>query len=141
MSLNMSFTPQVSKYRRSISRAIRQVRLGPSVPFKGKLTVNIGGSVLSLDQILTTSLFYQERLPSHGDSDIVLSLNGSAFPMLSQGDHPVLGTPCWYLHPCETARAVDELQQNLGLMDGDDKERWLELWFMLVGNVVNLRGQ
>ncbi|KAF8231848.1 hypothetical protein L208DRAFT_1398182, partial [Tricholoma matsutake] len=24
-------------------------------------------------------------------------------PLLSQGDHPTLGTPCWYLHPCQSA--------------------------------------
>ena len=134
----MCYTPRVSKSQYSISHVIIQVRLSNTL-IKPELTTGAGGSALTLDELLSTTLFYRNGLPSHRGSDMVLALNGSTFPLLSQGDHPVLGTPCWYFHPCETAQAVDELQQASSLNDLDDKEHWLELWFLLVGNVVNLR--
>jgi len=63
-------------------------------------------------------------------------------PFLSQADHPTLGTPCWFLHPCQTEAIVAEVLKANGT-PGATEERmlnsWLETWFMVVGTVVDLR--
>lgn len=60
--------------------------------------------------------------------------------MLSQGDHPTLNTPSWYLHPCHTAEVVGEIMKEV---DGnvDRPLRWLEAWLMMLANVVDLRAE
>lgn len=58
--------------------------------------------------------------------------------MLSQGDHPTLGTPCWYLHPCHTAEAVEEIMKEVNC-EGDRLLRWMEAWFTMLGNVIDFR--
>jgi ubiquitin-like-conjugating enzyme ATG10 len=69
----------------------------------------------------------------------------SPFPLLSQGDHPSLGTPSWYLHPCGLPSAMDELSREAAaagldkLSDVERKVRELELWFLVVASVVDLR--
>ena len=63
----------------------------------------------------------------------------SPFAMLSQGDHPTLNTPCWYLHPCHTAEVVEEITQGMACDETSGPLRWLEAWFMVLGNVVDLR--
>jgi len=73
-----------------------------------------------------------------------LDPNASVFPLLSQGDHPVLQTTCWYFHPCETERAVKELLKErraelLGHGGGTmGAEQWLETWLVMLSTVVNL---
>lgn len=66
----------------------------------------------------------------------------SVFPLLSQGDHPVLQTMCWYLHPCETQQAIEELlaARKAELADGGTmgSEEWLEVWMLVLGSVLNL---
>lgn len=57
----------------------------------------------------------------------------SMFPLLSQGEHPTLGMPCWYLHPCETAVAVEEIVAEMG-----GGANVIEGWLLIVGNVVEL---
>ncbi len=57
--------------------------------------------------------------------------------MLSQGDHPILGIPCWYLHPCHTAEMVEEIMKEAEC--DDPEQRWLKAWFTVVGNVVDFR--
>jgi len=82
-----------------------------------------GGAPLTLDALLRTRLFHApSELPGSG-----------LFPLLSQGDHPVLGTPCWYLHPCETSTAMEEL------LRASEPRPWLEVWLMLIGTVLDLR--
>lgn len=61
----------------------------------------------------------------------------SAFAMLSQGDHPTLGIPCWYLHPCHTAEVVEEIMREVDHMESDRSLRWLEAWFMVLCNLVD----
>ena len=61
----------------------------------------------------------------------------SAFAMLSQGDHPTLGTPCWYLHPCHTAEVVEEIMREVEHGASERDVRWLEAWFMALGNLVD----
>lgn len=61
--------------------------------------------------------------------------NGN-FPLLSFGDHPTLGTPCWYLHPCETGPAVEEIVKAAEKDTGHLP--WLEAWFLILSSVVDL---
>ena len=88
---------------------------------------------------MKTPLFRYRALPqlSPEDSTFGVGLRDSAFSLLSQGDHPTLGTPCWYLHPCHTAEVVGEILAESEL-DGDKGVlRWLEAWFMVMGNMVD----
>ncbi|KAJ7507720.1 hypothetical protein B0H11DRAFT_1968331 [Mycena galericulata] len=93
------------------------------------------GSPLPLDDLVHTTLFHRFAFEGTQSTTFAVSLPGSAFPMLSQGDHPTLATPCWYFHPCHSAAAVDEIVAELG-------ERrlvgWLEKWIMVLGSVVNM---
>lgn len=65
----------------------------------------------------------------------------SPFPLLSQGEHPDLGIPCWYLHPCQTGAAVDELVVEANKGRGMDEvkfgDKWLEMWFVVVSAAIN----
>lgn len=104
-------------------------------------SVAIGGAPLPLGEIMETSLFKMGACDGFETSSCAVSLPTSTFPVLSHGDHPTLGTPCWYFHPCETTSVIDELMREV-LDDGWDEItrliRWLELWFMVVCSVVNL---
>jgi len=98
------------------------------------------GSPVPLESILQSTLFHKHVLPPtvHNSFSLTLatedSQDSTTFPLLSQGDHPVLGTPCWYIHPCETASAMSEL-----LKDSGQRAAWLELWLMLIGTIVDLQ--
>lgn len=67
--------------------------------------------------------------------------DNSVFPLLSQGDHPVLQIMCWYFHPCETQSAVQELlaarqaERKGSTLEGEEV---LEIWLMVLGSIVNL---
>jgi len=78
-------------------------------------------------------------------TSFALSFSEAAFPVLSQGDHPTLGSPQWYLHPCETQLAMTELLEAAaaeeGKGEGEEMTRWMEVWFLIVGNVVELNGR
>ena len=74
-------------------------------------------------------------------SSYALSIPTSTFPLLSHGDHPTLGFPCWYFHPCETTAAVDELVREIARDDWNEEVKtvqWLEMWFLVVCSVLNL---
>jgi ubiquitin-like-conjugating enzyme ATG10 len=106
--------------------------------------VSSDGSPLPLRDIIGTTLFHSHVLPRcantapHG-----ISMPGSNFPLLSQGDHPVLGTAAWYLHPCETSVAVTELLDAAvdGYERASDKSllHLMESWFLILCSVVDLR--
>lgn len=91
---------------------------------------------------METSLFHFHVFPQYVDTaSHGLSITDSNFPILSQGDHPVLGTPCWYLHPCETSAAVTELIKAAD--DGKEYEsdsllQHMMLWFLVLCSVVNI---
>ncbi|KAJ7068192.1 hypothetical protein C8F01DRAFT_1117245 [Mycena amicta] len=95
----------------------------------------LGGSPLSLDDLVNTTLFHRFALDETQRTTFGATLPGAAFPLLSQGDHPTLGTPCWFLHPCESAGAVDEIMREL---DTTDEVRWLKTWLLVVGTVVHV---
>ncbi|KAF7983852.1 hypothetical protein HWV62_18170 [Athelia sp. TMB] len=106
---------------------------------------DLHGSPLSLGDILKTSLFRYFALEDTSVTSFAVSRSSSSFPLLSQGDHPTLGTPCWYLHPCETPAAVRELMAEIEA--GVNPEEWteeqllriLDIWFMVLGSAVDIR--
>ena len=61
---------------------------------------------------------------------------------ISQMDHPVLGVPYYFVHPCNTAAAMSEWQQRR--QDGEEgmadftAEKYLTVWVGVVGGVVGL---
>ncbi|KAJ7904436.1 hypothetical protein B0H14DRAFT_2662861 [Mycena olivaceomarginata] len=91
------------------------------------------GSPLALDDLVRTTLFHRFAFEGTESTSFGVSLPGSAFPLLSQGDHPTLGTPCWYFHPCESAAAVEEI-----MAERTSESQWLEIWLMVCGQVVNM---
>ncbi len=82
---------------------------------------------------MRSALFRPQVLPSSDRNTFALTLPDSSFALLSQGDHPTLGTPSWYFHPCHTAEVVGEIVKSRQ----DDALRWLEAWFMVMGNIVD----
>ena len=102
---------------------------------------DIEGVQLTLDQLLQTGLFRFDPSAEFDKTTFGLSQPGSAFPLLSQGDHPVLGTRCWYFHPCESSAAVNELINEIISPEASDDDRlrcWMKMWFLVLGSVVNL---
>ncbi|OSX60452.1 hypothetical protein POSPLADRAFT_1182993 [Postia placenta MAD-698-R-SB12] len=99
------------------------------------------GAPLPLSEIVKLPLLRQHILAGTHSSGFALTAQESTFPLLSQGDHPVLGTPSWYLHPCHTAEAVTELLSESRTDGGSEEERlsrWIQTWFVILGQVVNL---
>ena len=89
-----------------------------------------------MQEILRAPLFWPQVLPEARVSAFALPLPDSAFSLLSQGDHPTLGIPCWYLHPCHTGEVVEEIMQELEYDEAERSVRWLETWFMVMANLV-----
>ena len=101
----------------------------------------VEGVQLTLNQLLQIGIFRFDPSAKFDKTTFGLSESGSAFPLLSQGDHPVLGTPCWYFHPCESSVAVDELVNEVIAPNASEEDRlrcWMEMWFLVLGSVVNL---
>lgn len=105
----------------------------------------VDGSPLALSDILRTSLFRHFALEDTALTPFAVSRAGSSFPLLSQGDHPSLGTPCWYLHPCETPAAVGELMAEVQAeaphedwTEARRLVRLLEVWFMVLSAAVDI---
>jgi len=117
-----------------------------------------GGSPVSLDRIYASAFFAKSRgmvgpAPEAGSTALFERASASpntiatpaptAFPVIAQGDHPVLGTPCWVFHPCETSAAIQEVLDEIigdNWTDSDaDFLKWLETWFMILSGVVDLR--
>ena len=102
---------------------------------------DIEGVQLTLDQLLQTGIFRFDPSAKLDKTTFGLSEPGSAFPLLSQGDHPVLDTRCWYFHPCESSGAVNELMNETISSDASEDDRlryWVKMWFLVLGSVVNL---
>ncbi|CCA67211.1 hypothetical protein PIIN_01044 [Serendipita indica DSM 11827] len=104
------------------------------------------GRVLSIEETVKTTIFRPGVVPeaavhtTHIDRPGEQAEDASVFPLLSQGDHPVLQTPCLYVHPCETQTAVKELVHARQSETGDTMghEQWLEMWFLVLGGVLDL---
>jgi len=106
------------------------------------LVCSSDGAPLSLSEIMKSALLRPHTLSGAELSSFGLADPGSSFPLLSQGDHPILGSPSWYLHPCHTAEVVQEIMAELQQDEWSDEYRllrWMEAWFMVLEQVVNLR--
>lgn len=63
------------------------------------------------------------------DNPEVIKMNA----LLSQGEHPLLGVPAWYLHPCKTGNVMETIVP---------KEEWfnyLKAWLALYGSFAGLK--
>ena len=103
-----------------------------------QLTVGADGAALALSEITSTPLFRSEVFP---DAQTTFGIQDAtaSFSLLSQGEHPTTGVPCWYLHPCHTEQVVGEIMHEVQTDDTSRDLRWLEAWFMVVGNVIDWR--
>jgi len=73
---------------------------------------------------------YSVLVPAHRLQDIEsIGVQGG----ISQGDHPILQRPFWFIHPCNTAEALKEWGEGLNL------ENYLMIWLGMVQDVVRLR--
>ncbi|KAF5393734.1 hypothetical protein D9757_000099 [Collybiopsis confluens] len=98
------------------------------------------GAPLSLDELLSSTLFRSSLVENTESTSYALTRQDATFPVLSQGEHPTTERPCWYLHPCETNAAVEEMLAE-GKEDDDDDELellWLRRWFVVLSSAVNL---
>lgn len=103
--------------------------------------LGVEGVQLTLDQLLQVGIFRFDPSAKFDKTTFGLSEPGSAFPLLSQGDHPVLGTLCWYFHPCESSAAVDELVNEVITSHPSEEHKlrcWMKMWVLVLGSVVNL---
>lgn len=53
---------------------------------------------------------------------------------ISVGNHPILGTTAFFVHPCSTSEAMEELGKDRQV----HAEEYLALWIGLVGGAVGL---
>ncbi|KAK4701059.1 ubiquitin-like-conjugating enzyme ATG10, partial [Phenoliferia sp. Uapishka_3] len=117
------------------------------------------GAPLSLASLLSSSIFHHRSSHSNPTTypfTTLLPPSSSSSsdepippPFLSQGDHPTLGTPAWFLHPCETEGIVREVLESLVVKERGIKveegekvgweREWIKTWLMIVGAVVDLR--
>lgn len=113
-----------------------------------KLKHAIGGSPISLAQIVRTTRFRRRTLLDMAVGVTAYSVQPSEsssaqFPLISQGDHPILGTPHWYFHPCETAAAVREILGHSLNTAWDPNRiecllRWLKSWLAVLTTAIDL---
>lgn len=110
--------------------------------------IAVGGSPATLAQIVSTDRFKRRTLLD-SSLDITNSVvqhketENAQFPLLSSGDHPILGTPHWYFHPCETSPAIKELLDQSPIADWDPNNtdslvRWLKAWFAVLSAAVDM---
>lgn len=111
------------------------------------------GAIVDLDSILASSFFHttsnseyplntlRATSPSpSGQTESESEFGGSEqahFPAISQGEHPQTGLPCFYVHPCETSSALEEVLVTQG--KGATPLQVIETWFMLISTIVDLR--
>ncbi|KAH0840017.1 hypothetical protein J3R83DRAFT_980 [Lanmaoa asiatica] len=99
------------------------------------------GSPLGLSEVMHTSLLRKHTFEGMEVTAFSVGDPASNFPLLSFGDHPSLGSQCWYLHPCETGPAVEEILaawSDARPQDSARHVRWLEAWFVMLSCVVDL---
>ncbi|KAJ3922813.1 hypothetical protein F5877DRAFT_32924 [Lentinula edodes] len=100
------------------------------------------GVPLSINELISSTLFRPGIFQDADITTFALTRRDTPFPLISQGDHPTTGRPCWFLHPCETTVAVEELLKEVeNNIDEEDMRllMWLKLWFTVLGGVVDLQ--
>lgn len=101
----------------------------------------LDGAPLLLDDILQTPLLRLDHSQQYERTTFAMTEPGAAFPLLSQGDHPVTGMPSWYFHPCETPKSVEELLNEMKQGDWAEDDmllHWMKAWFLVLGTAVHL---
>ncbi|KIK65347.1 hypothetical protein GYMLUDRAFT_159271 [Collybiopsis luxurians FD-317 M1] len=96
------------------------------------------GAPLSLNELLSTTLLRASMLENTESTSFAVTRQNAMFPLLSQGEHPTTGRPCWYLHPCETNDAVEEMLREVDESEGERSLAWLKMWIVVLGSAVNL---
>lgn len=99
------------------------------------------GAPLGLSDIMHTSLLRKHALDGTEATAFSIGNPASNFPLLSFGEHPCLGSQYWYLHPCETGPAVEEMLaawSDTRSQDSAREVRWLEAWFLVLSCAVDL---
>lgn len=139
-----SLSPQHSRFPHSTSLSTTLVRRFDAMRSSSFAQDHTDGSPLRLEEIMSTSLLRHHALPETQATAFALFQQDALFPLLSQGDHPTLGLPSWFIHPCGTACAMSELigeKTAEGMAEVGSTEWllvWLETWFMMLGNMVKL---
>ena len=99
------------------------------------------GSPIGLSGIMDTSLLRKHAFDGMEATAFSIGDPASNFPLVSFGEHPSLGSQCWYLHPCETGPAVGEMLaawSDACPQESTRHTRWLEAWFLVLSSVVDL---
>lgn len=101
------------------------------------------GTPLTLTEVLQLPLFRRDAFEGAQVTTFSVEQSCASFPLLSFGDHPTLNVQCWYLHPCGTKAAVEEILDATeeGGVEEQRHLRWLRAWFTLLSSLlVDLRG-
>lgn len=132
----------------------KSLSLGYRRAFADPSSLLPAGSPLTLDQILRSTIFhcpdpstypFSTLPPPSSESSTTLTDPSPSFPFLSQGEHPTLGMPAWFLHPCETEAIMRDVLGSVEVQGVRESEgegwrgKWLETWLMVVGSVVDLK--
>ncbi|KAF9135178.1 hypothetical protein BGX30_011644 [Mortierella sp. GBA39] len=88
------------------------------------------GPAISLEEI------YESLVPEEWRGAIRnAGLNGG----ISQQDHPVLNTPYFYMHPCETVPLMETILQNNGSTSGTPfLESYIVTWLSFTGQAIGV---
>lgn len=98
------------------------------------------GAPLVLTEVSQIPLFRRDAFDGAQVTACAIGQASATFPILSFGDHPTLDVPCWYLHPCGTSAAVDEILEATkddGFEAEDYHLRWLEAWFTVLSTILD----
>lgn len=92
--------------------------------------MKIDGAAISLEEI------YESLVPEEWRGAIRnAGLNGG----ISQQDHPVLNTPYFYMHPCETVPLMETILQNNGSPNGTSfLESYIVTWLSFTGQAIGV---
>ncbi|KAG9065807.1 E2-like conjugating enzyme atg10 [Linnemannia hyalina] len=88
------------------------------------------GPAISLEEI------YESLVPEEWRGAVRdAGLNGG----ISQQDHPVLNTPYFYMHPCETVPLMETILQNNGSPSGTPfLENYIVTWLSFTGQAIGV---
>ncbi|KAI6105656.1 hypothetical protein EDD16DRAFT_941768 [Pisolithus croceorrhizus] len=100
------------------------------------------GTPLTLTEVLQLPLFHRDAFEGAQVTTFSVEQSCASFPLLSFGDHPTLNVQCWYLHPCGTKAAVEEILDATEEGNAEEEQchlRWLEAWFTVLSSLLDLR--
>ncbi|SCZ88594.1 BZ3500_MvSof-1268-A1-R1_Chr2-1g04513 [Microbotryum saponariae] len=99
------------------------------------------GAPLELSELFNSTIFqhiYYKIAPDTSEPAALTSESDDPpppAPFISQADHPTLGVPTWFLHPCNTQAIIQEVLCE----DQGSTTTYFDTWLMVVGSVVDLR--